>query len=110
MPDDIQMLTVTDVELFNQLVDIAKQQHDGHLTIMRFTTNWRVGFGTPMEAYPDIAHMVAGATFAEAAQAAIDDPRDFSDRPSDAKSQAEQDAEFDEFLKTIDVDDEDVSQ
>jgi hypothetical protein len=37
---------------------------------MRFTTNWRVGFGTPHD-YADIAAMAVGRTFAEAAQNAL---------------------------------------
>ena len=34
-------------ELLKRLVDIANERFDGHLTIMKFSTNWRVGFGTP---------------------------------------------------------------
>lgn len=26
---------------------ISVEKYDGHLTIMRFTTNWKVAFGTP---------------------------------------------------------------
>ena len=33
-------------ELLKRLVDIANERFDGHLTIMKFSTNWRVGFGT----------------------------------------------------------------
>ena len=29
--------------------ELAKEQFDGHLTIMRFTTNWGVGYGTPTD-------------------------------------------------------------
>ena len=27
--------------------DIARKKHDGHLTIMKFTTGWKAFFGTP---------------------------------------------------------------
>ena len=35
--------------LFGIASELAKDQFDGHLTIMRFTTNWRVGYGTPTD-------------------------------------------------------------
>jgi hypothetical protein len=37
----------TDFELLASLIERANKDHDGHLTIMKFTTNWRVGFLTP---------------------------------------------------------------
>jgi hypothetical protein len=40
------------------------------LTIMKFTTNWRVGFGTPAN-QEDVYRMPQGATFREAAEAAL---------------------------------------
>lgn len=30
----------------------AKEKHDGHLTIMRFTTHWKAFYGTPTFDYP----------------------------------------------------------
>lgn len=33
--------------LLNQAIFTARNQHDGHLTIMRFSTGWKVCFGTP---------------------------------------------------------------
>jgi hypothetical protein len=50
--------------------DVAKRHYGGHLTIMRFTTNWRVGFGTP-DGREDIQHMCEGKTLREAAMAAL---------------------------------------
>jgi hypothetical protein len=35
------------MDVLKQLVDIANETADGHLTIMKFTTNWRIGFITP---------------------------------------------------------------
>ena len=34
-------------ELFNLAEEIAIAKHDGHITIMRFTTGWKVMFYTP---------------------------------------------------------------
>ena len=48
----------------------ACREHDGHYTIMRFTTHFKVGFGTPDEirkeaeritAYPSLREAVIGA-------------------------------------------------
>ena len=75
-------LTATDLGLMNRLVDVAREHHDGHVTIMRFTTSWRVGFSTPSDRF-DIGRMSSGATFEEAAQAALADPRSLFQRPSD---------------------------
>jgi hypothetical protein len=41
-----------DAELWNRLVEMANKVSDGHLTVMKFKTNWRVGFFTPNEQRP----------------------------------------------------------
>ncbi len=56
--------------LMSALIDRARADHDGHLTICRFTTNWRVGFKTP-NSREDIDAMAEGETFAKAARAAL---------------------------------------
>lgn len=33
-------------EKIEKVIDIAKEEYDGHFTLMRFTTNWRFIFGT----------------------------------------------------------------
>jgi hypothetical protein len=33
--------------LFDILEEIAKKESDGHITVMRFTTGWKVAFSTP---------------------------------------------------------------
>ena len=33
-------------EKLEKVIDIAKEEYDGHFTLMRFTTNWRFIFGT----------------------------------------------------------------
>jgi hypothetical protein len=48
----------------------AVSEHDGHLTIYRFTGNWRVGFATPAER-DDIDAAAEGKTFREAARKAL---------------------------------------
>jgi hypothetical protein len=68
-----QVAAVTDAEWFAQLVEVANKEMDGHFTIMKFTTNWRVCFGT-VEWREDIDQMPVGRTFAEAAQKALAKP------------------------------------
>jgi hypothetical protein len=73
-------MTPEDIAAMEWLVRCAAECFDGHLTIMKFTGNWRVGFGTLgsgdiMELRADIAGMAVGTTLAEAAEAALADPR-----------------------------------
>lgn len=51
-------------EQLELLTAIADKYYDGHLTIMKFTTNWRIKFGTP-NGRDEIAEMVEGKTFEE---------------------------------------------
>jgi hypothetical protein len=65
-------------ELLKRLVDIANERFDGHVTIMKFSTNWRVGFGTPWRGYSykaDDVEMMEGKTLEEAATKALANPR-----------------------------------
>jgi hypothetical protein len=66
-------------ELMDRLQAIADQKFGGHLTILKFTTNWRICFGSPYEEdlWNDIQKMPVGRSFAEAAQKAVNDPRPF---------------------------------
>jgi hypothetical protein len=61
------------------LEEEAKKRAGGHFTVMRFTTNWRVGFGTPSDR-EDIDQMHVGPTFEEAAWAALEEPKEVYDR------------------------------
>ena len=81
-----------DVPLLKVLIDRARHCHDRHFTVMKFTGNWRVCFGTPNEVMTwdcrDIPQewnedqtelgvgyikpMPEGRTFAEAALAALE--------------------------------------
>jgi hypothetical protein len=49
------------------LANVADRLYDGHLTIMRFTTNWRVHVGYQPDNRQDIQNMSAGASMASAA-------------------------------------------
>lgn len=78
-------MTPEDMELMARLVAKAEQDHDGHLTIMRFTTNWRVSFGTPFGLDPfffraETSEMAVGDTFAAAANKALADPKNVFSR------------------------------
>lgn len=61
-------------QLMSLLEAQAKSLRDGHLTILRFTTNWRIGFGTPSDR-DDIAKAAEGPTFAAAARNALANPK-----------------------------------
>lgn len=52
---------------------------DGHFTVMRFTTNWRVMLGTPADR-DDITGAFEGATFNEAVYRLLESLR-AGDRP-----------------------------
>jgi hypothetical protein len=68
--------------LLRELAIQADKYHDGHVTIMKFGTNWKVGFGTPYENYGYTAEekpMKAGVTFIEAARKALADPQQKAD-------------------------------
>lgn len=74
-----------------RLEAVAAALYDGHLTIMRFTTNWRVGFGSP---YADptvifwVQSLAVGDTFAEAARNALQEVRQAWDRTRRARIDA----------------------
>jgi hypothetical protein len=61
-----------EAKLMQRLVNVATALTDGHLTIMRFTGNWRVGLGTPSER-DGIDAMSVGDTFEAAAQALLEE-------------------------------------
>jgi hypothetical protein len=65
--------------LLRRLVAKADASADGHLTVMKFTTNWRVGLGTPANR-EDVYRMPQGATFREAAEAASEKTKPASER------------------------------
>ncbi len=52
-------------KLLEQLEQRAIRDYDGHYTILRFTTNWKVAFGTVNE-YEDISEIEGYKTLKEA--------------------------------------------
>ena len=61
VPDDL----IKDQAALVALERTALSRSDGHFTIMRFTTNWRVCLGTP-ESRDDITDMTEGETLMDA--------------------------------------------
>jgi hypothetical protein len=59
-----------DIAAMNALIEAADAEHDGHMTIYKFTTNWRVSFDTPAER-SDVLSAYEGATLAEAVGKAL---------------------------------------
>lgn len=43
---------------------LQESHHDGHFTTLKFTTNWRVAFGTPVD-YLDYRDAIAGERLAQ---------------------------------------------
>jgi hypothetical protein len=67
----VSRMTPDDFELWQALCQVANERSDGHLTIMKFTGNWRVAFMSPSDR-DDIGSMSVGETFGEAARKALD--------------------------------------
>jgi formate dehydrogenase assembly factor FdhD len=58
------------LEVLNSLIMECEDLADGHLTIMKFTTNFRACFGTPRSP-EDIEKMAVGYTMEEAIIGAV---------------------------------------
>ena len=63
-------MTSDDFDTMAKLVKAANNHYDGHLSVLKFTTNWRVSFVTP-NGRADISAMHMGETFDEAATKAL---------------------------------------
>ena len=70
MPTPLIFGSVTRRLLLDMLELRAAATADGHFTVMRFTTNWRVSLDTP-RSREDIQEMFEGQTFEEAAIKAL---------------------------------------
>ena len=57
-------------ELIAKLTNLANKHADGHFTIAKFTTNYRVGLGTPSER-DDFDQMAVGLTLESAIETLI---------------------------------------
>jgi hypothetical protein len=64
-------------DLMARLANVAAQISDGQFTVMKFTTNWRVGFYTP-DGRGYTLGMAEGQTFAEAAVEALANPESYT--------------------------------
>lgn len=73
----MRSFSALDVVMMRKLMGLAERLADGHLTILKFTTNWRIEFGTIawdtdlIEWRETIEKMPVGSTFSKAAKAAI---------------------------------------
>ena len=56
--------------LMRRLEAVADGRFDGHLAVLKFTTNWRIGFETPT-GRDGIVAMASGKTFHDAALKAL---------------------------------------
>lgn len=60
------------VGILDRAIAIANEYHDGHFALMKFTTNWRFCFGTPMLNHMTIVDATyVGNTMEEAIEKAI---------------------------------------
>lgn len=57
--------------MLEQLIKIANEKYDGHFTILKFTSNYRVCFGTIFETATQTRYMAKGKTLDEAITEAI---------------------------------------
>lgn len=66
-----EMETIDEIVLMKRLQEVANEKFNGHLSILKFTTNWRISFETPSNR-DDISRMAVGLTFGEAARKALE--------------------------------------
>jgi hypothetical protein len=69
----IEPLTRNDLtlQLLIQAERIAREHHDGHLTIFRFTTEWKAMFGTPSDLRRQLNALDGHASLHEALRALV---------------------------------------
>ena len=72
-------------EKMNEVIRIANEEFDGHFTLMKFTTNWRITYGTIYDR-EDIQTSIEAKTLDEALDKAINSRNSVYDglRMSDA--------------------------
>lgn len=63
---------MNDQIVFRILRLLAENCFDGHFTVMKFTTEWRVSFGPQPETREEIAQMAKGASLMEAFVKAVE--------------------------------------
>lgn len=62
---------MTDRQALAACVAFANEHCDGHFTVMKFTTNWRVSFDHHPLDHDEIQDMDSGSTFPRAVAAAL---------------------------------------
>ncbi len=62
----------SDAEILKIIEALGDKYHDGHFTVMKFTTNWRVSFGGQPDSREDIRRMAEGSTLLEAIRKAVE--------------------------------------
>ncbi|WP_045523315.1 hypothetical protein [Neobacillus niacini] len=69
----------TEIDLFQLAQDYANTRHNGHLTIMKLSGNWRACFGTPgsENIREDFSKMVEGKTLEACLLKLLKDPVKF---------------------------------
>lgn len=77
--------------MLEKLIKIANEQYDGHFTILKFTNNYRVCFGTIVDIINDTDFMAEGKTLDEAIKKAIDK----NINSYDINKKAEENAKYD---------------
>jgi len=66
-----------ETKIFKRCVNIANEKFDGHMTLCKFTTNWRFCFGTPNDLMgQDSNYFYKGKTPEEAMGKALKNPKD----------------------------------
>ena len=68
------MSAIDDSAIFAALEAIALNRFDGHYSVMRFTTTWKVQFGPPPQTRDEIDAMPTGQSLAEAFLVAVSRP------------------------------------
>ncbi|MGF3075726.1 hypothetical protein [Facklamia sp. P12955] len=67
-----------DVRNFYKMIEVANEKFDGHFTLMKFTSNWGVCYGT-VNSREDISNMAKGDTVNEAIENLLKDPKSVYD-------------------------------
>lgn len=60
-------------DLLNKVIEYANKHHDGHFTLMKFTTNWRACYGTINDRF-EIGKMVSGNSKEEVLKKLLKNP------------------------------------
>jgi len=67
--------------IFERCKQVANKKFDGHMTLYKFTSNWRFCFGTPDDLRIDTVYLYEGKTPEEAMEKALENPRYVEETP-----------------------------